>query len=205
MPIGSIREIIANAITHRSYIQPNNVQVALYDNRLEVTSPGMLLNGVTIDKIKAGYSKARNRAIANAFAYMRIIEEWGSGIPRIYDEFAQYGLGEPELIDMDGDFRVNFYRNNDSQNGMKNENGTKNGIKNGTKKPIEKEFSGKQLNRIEKILEAIEENEKASKQMIAEQTGSSVRTISRDLDKLRELGIIERVGSRTAGYWKVNE
>ena len=106
LPIGSIREIIANAVTHRSYLEPGNVQVALYDNRLEVTSPGMLLNGVTIEKIKEGYSKVRNRAIANAFSYMRIIEEWGSGIPRMFDEFSKYGLAEPELVDMDGDFRV---------------------------------------------------------------------------------------------------
>ena len=42
MPMGSIREIIENAVTHRSYLEPGNVQVALYDNRLEVTSPGML-------------------------------------------------------------------------------------------------------------------------------------------------------------------
>ncbi len=68
LPPGSIREIIANAVTHRSYLEPGNVQVALYDDRLEVTSPGMLLNGVTIEKIREGYSKVRNRAIANAFS-----------------------------------------------------------------------------------------------------------------------------------------
>ena len=100
MPISSIREIIANAITHRSYAQSNNGHVALYDDRLEVTYPGMLLNGVTVEKIKAGYSKVRNRAIANAFSYMRIIEEWGSGIPRMFNEFSKYGFKEPAQIDI---------------------------------------------------------------------------------------------------------
>ena len=103
-------KIIVNAVTHRSYLEPGNVQVALYDARLEVTSPGMLLNGVTIEKIREEYSKVRNRAIANAFSYMKIIEEWGSGILRMYDEFSKYGLREPELADMDGDFGVNSYR-----------------------------------------------------------------------------------------------
>ena len=103
-------KIIVNAVTHRSYLEPGNVQVALYDARLEVTSPGMLLNGVTIEKIREEYSKVRNRAIANAFSYMKIIEEWDSGILRMYDEFSKYGLREPELADMDGDFGVNFYR-----------------------------------------------------------------------------------------------
>ena len=53
--------------------------------------------------------------LANAFSYMRIIEEWGSGIPRMFDEFSRYGLAEPELVDMDGDFRVNFYRSSVKQ------------------------------------------------------------------------------------------
>lgn len=71
---------------------------------------GILLNGVTLDKIREGYSKVRNRAIASAFTYMKFIEEWGSGIPRIINEFNLYELQEPELLDFDGDFRVNFYR-----------------------------------------------------------------------------------------------
>ena len=109
LPIDSVRELIANAVAHRSYLDPGNIQVALYDNRLEITSPGMLMNGVTIEKMKEGYSKIRNRAIANAFSYMKIIEKWGSGIPRIIRECQEYGLPEPELIDFDGDFRINMY------------------------------------------------------------------------------------------------
>ena len=70
----------------------------------------MLLNGVSIAKMKEGYSKIRNRAIANAFSYMKIIEKWGSGIPRIIRECNEYGLPEPEFFDFDGDFRVNLYR-----------------------------------------------------------------------------------------------
>lgn len=50
-------------MAHRSYLEPGNIQVALFDDRLEVTSLGMLLNGVSIKKMKEGYSKPRNRAI----------------------------------------------------------------------------------------------------------------------------------------------
>ena len=52
----AIRELIANAVAHRSYLEPGNIQVALYDDRLEITSPGMLLNNVTIEKMIEGYS-----------------------------------------------------------------------------------------------------------------------------------------------------
>lgn len=111
LPTDSVRELIANAVAHRSYLEPGNIQVAIFDDRLEVTSPGMLLNNVSIKKMMEGYSKPRNPAIANAFAYMKIIEKWGTGIPRIFRECREYGLPDPELIDFDGDFRVNMYRN----------------------------------------------------------------------------------------------
>ena len=48
IPPKSIRELIANAVIHRSYLEPNDIQVALYDNRLEITSPGMLLSGIGV-------------------------------------------------------------------------------------------------------------------------------------------------------------
>lgn len=73
LPTDSIREIIANAVAHRSYLEQGSIQVALFDDRLEVTSPGMLLNNVTISKMMVGYSKPRNPAIARAFAYMKLL------------------------------------------------------------------------------------------------------------------------------------
>ena len=58
----------------------------VYDNRLEITSPGKLPMGQTMERMKEGYSKIRNEALAHAFAYMNLIEHWGSGIPRIMDK-----------------------------------------------------------------------------------------------------------------------
>ena len=70
----------------------------MYDNRLEITSPGKLPMGQTIERMKEGYSKIRNEALAHAFAYMNLIEHWGSGIPRIIDKVKAAGLREPEFI-----------------------------------------------------------------------------------------------------------
>ena len=80
----------------------------LFDDRLEVTSPGMLDSEITIEKMKSGLSKIRNRGIAAAFSYMNIVEAWGSGIPKMFREAKEYGLREPELIDMGSDFRINL-------------------------------------------------------------------------------------------------
>lgn len=86
------------------------IQVAVYDNRLEITSPGKLPMGQTMERMKEGYSKIRNEALAHAFAYMNLIEHWGSGIPRIIDKVKASGLQEPEFIGGEVDLRINIYR-----------------------------------------------------------------------------------------------
>ena len=60
--------------------------------------------------MKEGYSKIRNEALAHAFAYMNLIEHWGSGIPRIIDKVKAAGLREPEFIGGEVDLRINIYR-----------------------------------------------------------------------------------------------
>ena len=110
IPPDAIRELIINAAVHRSYLDHGNIQVAVYDNRLEITSPGKLPMGQTLERMKEGYSKIRNEALAHAFSYMNLIEHWGSGIPRIIGKVKAAGLREPEFIGGDVDLRINIYR-----------------------------------------------------------------------------------------------
>lgn len=110
IPPDAIRELIINAMVHRSYLDHGTIQIAVYDNRLEITSPGKLPMGQTMERIKEGYSKIRNEALAHAFAYMNLIEHWGSGIPRIIDKVKAAGLRGPEFIGGKIDLRINIYR-----------------------------------------------------------------------------------------------
>lgn len=110
LPVYTIRQLIAEAVCHRSYLCPGRVQVALFDDRLEVTSPGMLDKDLTIEKMKAGNLKIRNGVIAKVFAYMNLVEGWGSGILKMFQEANDYGLQEPELQELGSDFRINLYR-----------------------------------------------------------------------------------------------
>ena len=183
LPIDSVRELIANAVAHRSYLDPGNIQVALYDNRLEITSPGMLMNGVTIEKMKEGYSKIRNRAIANAFSYMKIIEKWGSGIPRIIRECQEYGLPEPELIDFDGDFRINMYR----QPSL---------IQAGTIGTI---IGIKVTSPEERVLTIMKQNARVTQKELQKELGNSLRTIKRMIAELQDKGYIVRRGNNRSG------
>lgn len=188
LPVDSVREMIANSVAHRSYLEPGNIQVALFDDRLEVTSPGMLLNGVSIKKMKEGYSKPRNRAIASAFAYMKIIEKWGSGIPRILRECSEYGLPEPEFIDFDGDFRVNMYRQLPEKDWSHTDD---------TKRDTNDTISENDT----KILNLIRENPSITQAELKEKLQVSIVTVKRLMADLQKRGLIERQGSSRKGKW----
>ena len=69
--------------------------MAIYDDRIEVTSPGMLFGSLDIAAIKAGRSETRNRTIARVFDQMRLIESRGTGIRRIIEDCARFKLSEP--------------------------------------------------------------------------------------------------------------
>lgn len=186
LPIDSVRELIANAVAHRSYLEPGNIQVAIFDDRLEVTSPGMLLNTVSIEKMKEGYSKLRNPA--SAFAYMKIIEKWGTGIPRVLRECVDYGLPEPQLIDFDGDFRVNMYRKQKKESTLE----TTQTIENPTQSPIQSadfQFTKKD----KEILKVIQQNPELTQREIALELGWTVDRVKYYLNKMKKMQVIKRV------------
>lgn len=113
LPTDCIREMICNAVVYRSYLHPSSIQVAAYDDHVEVTSPGMLFGSLRLEDIKEGISIPRNRALVYAFTYMNIMEHWGSGIPRIIRRCRELGLEEPELLEIAGNFRINLFRPSD--------------------------------------------------------------------------------------------
>lgn len=110
LPPEAIREMIINAHCHRNLLDESCIQVAIYDDRLEVTSPGGLYNGLTYEEIMNGHSKIGNKGIANIFNQMGLVEAWGSGIKRIFSEAAEYGLSQPKVQEFDDMFRVELYR-----------------------------------------------------------------------------------------------
>ena len=92
LPPEAIREMIINAHCHHNLLDESCIQVAIYDDRLEVTSPGGLYNGLTYEEVMNGHSKIRNKGIANIFSQMGLVEAWGSGIKRILNAAEEYGL-----------------------------------------------------------------------------------------------------------------
>ncbi len=106
-----LRELIVNAFAHRSYFDHEApVFIAVYDTRVEITSPGGLPRGLTVEKALAGCSKIRNRALAATLTYMRYVEGWGSGLLRVSSSLVDKGLAPLGIVDDGVDVRVNVRR-----------------------------------------------------------------------------------------------
>ena len=112
LPPDALRELVVNAFAHRNYFEHDApIFVAVYDTRVEITSPGGLPRGLTVEKVLSGRSKIRNHALAKAFNYMKVIEQWGSGLRRVSEELAAYGAKPLQLEDGGIDVRINVLRN----------------------------------------------------------------------------------------------
>lgn len=194
LPTGAIREMIVNAVCHRNYMDNSCVQVAVYDDRVEVTSPGMLYGGLTLEEAMSGRSKIRNRAIAEVFSRMEIIEEWGTGIRRIIKRAEEYGLPEPEFMEIGDTFRVNLYR----KTNKKPIKADKKSIK-ADKKPIK-------ADRIDKILDFIDLNGSITNKESRMILGLADSTVKRVLKDMVKAGLLMEEGERKARrYLKADE
>jgi predicted HTH transcriptional regulator len=203
LPPDSIREMIANAVAHRSYLEQGDIQVALFDDRLEVTSPGMLINNVSIPKMLEGYSKPRNPAIARAFAYMKIIEKWGTGIPRIFRECKEYGLPEPKLIDFDGDFRINMYRSIGTDIETNTENNNTDIERWKTDIETNTENNNTDTETINKLIELIKHTPTITIKQMSEELDISLSGVRYHIDKMKKNGMLEHIGPSKKGTWVI--
>lgn len=204
LPLEAIREMIINAHCHRNLLDESCIQVAVYDDRLEVTSPGGLYNGLTYEEVMNGHSKIRNKAIANIFSQMGLVEAWGSGIKRIFNAAKEYGLLEPKFQEFDNMFRVELFRSSlpmtlENKNiGEASEKHRRN-IGEASEKQETVDFNSTQL----EILKLLMENNRLSAVKLAEKIGVASRNIENNIKKLKELDILVRHGSPKNGYWEV--
>ena len=111
LPEEALREALINALVHRDYTnQGRDIKVGVYDDIVNIVSPGGLPSTLTAETLLDGRSEIRNRVVAKVFKELGYIEQWGSGIQRIRAACLSQGLAEP-LIREKGDFvDVVFYR-----------------------------------------------------------------------------------------------
>lgn len=108
-PFKAIREGVINAMAHRDYNRGGaNIQIDIFDDRTEITSPGGLLPGLNIKRLE-GVHETRNKEICKIFHETKDMEKYGTGIRKMNNLMKQHGLKPPVLIQPGDFFRIIFY------------------------------------------------------------------------------------------------
>jgi ATP-dependent DNA helicase RecG len=110
-PEEALREALLNALVHRDYAFSSSTLISIFDDRIEFTSIGGLPKGVSLEDILLGISVPRNENLANVFYRLRLIEAYGTGIPKIMRSYADYAR-KPELQCSSNAFKITLPNRN---------------------------------------------------------------------------------------------
>jgi predicted HTH transcriptional regulator len=170
LPPAAVREAVINAIVHTDYAQRGApIRISIFDDRLEVENPGLLPFGLTVEDLRRGISKLRNRVLGRVFHELGLIEQWGSGIQRMTAACRDAGLDTPALEEIGTRFRLTLYT-------------TPSG-------PPETDAVD------QSILEALSAEDGLSTRQIADAIGRTPRTTRTRLIKLVDRGLVREVGT----------
>lgn len=110
IPKEVLREAVVNAVAHRDYHIPSQIRILIFDNRIEIISPGKLPNTVTLENIRLGVHSERNPLIVSYLAKMGYMTQIGTGIIRMIRLSKEHTGKEPDFEERDHEFRVKIWR-----------------------------------------------------------------------------------------------
>jgi len=182
-------ELLVNALVHRDYLVSAPIRLFIFDNRIELVSPGHLPNNLTVEKIRAGISNIRNPILVSYVAKGLLpYHGLGSGIKRALDAWPRIDFTD----DRDGClFTVKVHR-----------------------KPVEElalaqsppKASGKTSGKTSgKIVFALKTDPSLTIPELASMIGVTERSIERNIQKLQAQYRLRRVGPAKGGHWEVVE
>ncbi len=179
VPLEAVREAVVNAVVHRDYsISGSDIKFAVFDNRIEITSPGALPKSLVIEDIVSGRSEIRNRVIARFFRQINFIEQWGTGIGKILSLCRERHLKAPDFIESGLFFKVIIYSESAVKSSQKSS---------------------------QKILEMLAGNSHITIKKMAAELGVSDRAVKKQIKGLKDEGRLRRVGPDRGGYWQIME
>ena len=219
-PERAVTESIANAIIHRSYMEiGSEVHVDMYDNRIEIYSPGGMMDGSLIQQLDplTVPSKRRNPLLADIFSRLDLMERRGSGMKKIIDAYKRYerfpNYHAPEFSSNASEFHVTLWNLNYEQL-----------LKDVTKEG--KEFLKEKKEFLKEEKEFLKEKIKYRKEFLKAQRGIykiilldphttiaqmaaklnlSDRQIRKYIKRLTDMNLIVREGGRKTGIWKIKD
>jgi predicted HTH transcriptional regulator len=186
---------------HRDYtVIGSEVHVDMYDDRLEIYSPGGMFDGTLIQErnIDIVPSRRRNPIIAEIFHRLGFIERRGSGLKKIRDATADlYGYTSefaPKFVSTRTEFYV-VLKNMNYSKGSKGPNGSDSGFVGSD--------DGSAGSVPERIIRILANNPDATYDELAKELNLGRRTVQRHIKSLKEAGKLRRIGSERSGHWEV--
>ena len=212
VPEDALREALLNAIVHRDYAIPAQIQIRVYDNRLYIWNPGELPEDWSVQELLGLHSShPYNPDIANTFFRAGEIESRGRGIERILESCRSVQLPEPEFQIGQREFWIKFKFSDAyiekfaSRSGISETSEPSDAARRfvNTQPTIAQENT--QENTQEKIIALLREHPDLTRRELATKIDITPDSAKYHLDKLRKAGRIRHVGPTKKGYWEVTE
>ncbi len=187
-PPKGVREALINALAHADYsISGSQIQIAIFDDRLELQNPGMLPFGYTLEDFHNGISRSRNKVIVKVFRQLELIEQWGSGYKRITESCRDGGYPEPDFTEFSTTMRVTFFPHPITQ---------------GRAKRTKSSLTRPERRRV--ILDLFASEGSLSLSEIAKRLPVTIarRTLQGDLAALKAEGLLRSEGRGTSSTWQ---
>lgn len=183
-PIDALREMLLNAVVHRTYMGAA-IQIRVYDDHLSIWNEGSLPYGLSLEDLKKEHnSRPRNPVLANACFLGGYIDAWGRGTLKIINSCKEAGLIEPEIIEKNGGLAMTLFALNYPV-------------------AISKNVTKTSEKTLEKIINAIRLNPRITIAELSEFTGVTTRSVERNIESLKKSKRLQRIGSDKDGYWKI--
>ncbi|MFA6915055.1 MAG: RNA-binding domain-containing protein [Parachlamydiales bacterium] len=183
IPEVAIRETLLNAIVHRNYHIRAPIKIAIYDNRIEIFSPGDFPGPINTSNLLSGLTYIRNPGISKIFRQAKYIEKLGSGFHNLFDSYENWGLVPPEVIEGENYIKCILPREK------------------------QKALHGKDsINEEEKILNLFNQTEEITISDVISSLGIARATAGRRLNGLVKAFKLKQIGSgKSTSYRKVNK
>ncbi len=203
LPIPRIvfEELLVNALVHRDYFINGAVRVFIFDDRIEIISPGSLPNHLTVEKVRAGNSILRNPILAS-FSAKGVLpyRGLGTGIRRVLKEWPAVDLvDDREAYTFTARVRLPKEQKTPAMSKKRN----KGAPEPEPNAPINAPLSGVFNENQTRIMELISGNPHISYDDLAQRLSKDRSTVMRNIGKLKELRALRRVGSKKTGHWEL--
>ncbi|MCM1117999.1 MAG: putative DNA binding domain-containing protein [bacterium] len=189
-PREGVREAIYNALGHNNYAASIPIQIRIEDDAMYISNNCILPKGWTVDTLmKSHKSEPFNPSIAHVFYRAGYIEAWGRGIQKICESCRELGTQEPEYTVQGDDITIKFFalesaRIFDSKN-TKHQNDVLGDVLEG------------------RILIELKRDKELNQKELAEILQTSVSSVQRAMNRLKDCGRIVRRGGKRFGYWEI--